>query len=218
MKLLKLGRFFAASELNNFVAGILPSIEEKIEVVNEAKNLPEHISAKPKVDIMLEKQGELLKVTPTISYGSPISARLICGQFHVVDGKVPSRDEDTERKLIDRVYRQLGLDFDKSMYYRGEKAVEFVKRLDSWHGGSLSGSGIKAFELHPPLKADLNIKSDGFNVAFESEGFGEKKKARYVDVLSTWEQGFTSTSTRRRICRDSKKLVKRAWISVNGAT
>ena len=29
MKLLKLGRFFAASELNNFVAGILPSIEEE---------------------------------------------------------------------------------------------------------------------------------------------------------------------------------------------
>ena len=70
---------------------------------------------------MLEKQGELLKVTPTISYGSPISARLLCGQFHVVDGKVPSRDEDTERKLIDRVYRQLGLDFDKSMYYRVKK-------------------------------------------------------------------------------------------------
>ena len=189
MKLLKLGRFFAASELTNFVSGILPSIEEKIEVIRESKNLPEKVSARPKVDIMLEKQGELLKVTPTIIYGSPVAARLIHGELHIIDGKVPTRCEDDERKLIDRVYRQLGLDFEKSSYYRGERAVDFVKNLNKWHAGTLSGSGLKAFSLHPPLQADLKIKDDGFNISFDSSDFTEKKKAKSTDVLSAWQAG-----------------------------
>ena len=129
MKLLKHGKYFARSELTHLVSGILPSIDKKINVERNALNLPEYVSTRPKIDILLEKQGELLKITPSIAYGSPIAARLIGEQLHVLDSKVPSRNEDEERKLIDRIYRQLGLDFDKSIFYRGEKAVEFVKNL-----------------------------------------------------------------------------------------
>ena len=189
MKLLKHGKFFARSELTHLVSGILPSIDKKITVVRNAKNLPEYVSARPKVDIMLEKQGELLKVTPTIAYGSPISARLIAGKLHVLDAKVPSRNEDEERKLIDRVYRHLALDFDKSVFYRGEKAVHFVERLNKWHGGSLSGAGLKAFEHYGALKADFNIKGEGFNLSFEISEKNKEKKAKTSDVLATWERG-----------------------------
>ena len=178
MKLLKHGKYFARSELTHLVSGILPSIDKKINVERNALNLPEYVSTRPKIDILLEKQGELLKITPSIAYGSPIAARLIGEQLHV-DSKVPSRNEDEERKLIDRIYRQLGLDFD-IIFYRGEKAVEFVKKLKIWSGGSLSGSGLAAYSFHGLLDAKFNIKDDGFNLNFEGSDGQEKKKQRHL--------------------------------------
>ena len=158
--------------------GFLRLLIKKFGVERNALNLPEYVSTRPKIDILLEKQGELLKITPSIAYGSPIAARLIGEQLHVLDSKVPSRNEDEERKFIDRIYRQLGLDFDKSIFYRGEKAVEFVKILHL-ECGSLSGSGLAAYSFHGPLDAKFNIKDDGFNLTLK-EVTRQKRKSKDI--------------------------------------
>ncbi|MFW7378725.1 MAG: SNF2-related protein [Oligoflexus sp.] len=194
-ELLQQGQVLGRQELADFVSKILPQLKASLQLDIQSKNLPRLVHHQTMdLELLLEAHGSMLKVVPSITYGSPPLARLTADGFQLLSSEAPSRDPDEERRLKDSLWRDLRLEFDRSQFYHGSDAVDFVRSLQSWPG-HISGSGVKRFQSLPALSTQCLIggatgDSLSFDLQFTStDPNGDKHAADPHAVLKAWQEG-----------------------------
>jgi len=186
------GRIFVADAVSELVTEILPSLRERIPVIIETKRLPRTVQEPPRLVLDVQKEKGALSVLPILVYGDPIIARVDSGRLKIMGGKVPLRDEVEERRLIRRLQNELELAPGRKLRLKGQEAVDFSSRLESWKG-EIRGAGHEDFYLAPAVKPRIEIGDAGLEVYFESSGesLGGSARTRSADpsqVLSAWQE------------------------------
>jgi len=102
------------------------------------------------------------------------------------------RDEAEERYLIRRLQNELELIPGRKLRLRGQEAVDFANRLESWDG-EVRGAGHEDFYLAPAVRPRIEIAEAGFDVYFESTatsvgGSVQTRKADPLQVLAAWQE------------------------------
>ncbi len=185
------GRIFSADSVSELVTEILPSLRERIPVIIETKRLPRTVEEPPRLILDVRKEKDALTVLPILVYGDPIIAQVDSGRLKITGGKVPVRDEVAERYLVRRLQNELELIPGRKLRFKGQEAVDFASRLESWHG-EIRGAGHEDFYLAPAVKPRIEITEAGFSVYFESTGesLGGSAQTRSADashVLAAWQ-------------------------------
>jgi superfamily II DNA or RNA helicase len=186
------GRIFNADAVSELVTEILPSLQDRIPVMIETKRLPRTVQERPRLVLDVKKENDALTVLPILVYGDPIIARVDSGRLKVMGGKVPLRDEIEERYLIRRLQNELELIPGRKLRLKGQQAVDFSSRLESWNG-EIRGAGHEDFYLAPVVKPRIEIGEAGLDVYFESTGesAGGSAGTRSADpsaVLAAWQE------------------------------
>ena len=189
------GRVFGADDVSELVMEILPSLRERIPVMIETKRLPRTVQEPPRLVLDVQREKDTLTVLPILVYGNPIIARVDAGRLKIMAGKVPVRDEVEERRLIRRLQNELELIPGHRLRLKGQEAVAFASRLESWDG-EIRGAGHEDFYLVPAVEPRIEIGEAGLDVYFESSGepAGGSARTRSADpsqVLAAWQEGIS---------------------------
>src|SRR5262249_19043486 len=104
-----------------------------------------------------------LSVVPSLVYGDPPEARIEGGALVHLGGRVPARDEATERELVARLRDDLNLAPDRRVDFDGDAAIRFAQKLAAF--------SAREGEPHDPFgKASLvprvHIDDRAFEVTF----------------------------------------------------
>jgi superfamily II DNA or RNA helicase len=186
------GRVFSADSVSELVTEILPSLRERIPVIIETKRLPRTVEEPPRLILDVQKEKGALTVLPILVYGDPIIARVDGGRLKIMGGKVPVRNEVEERFLIRRLQNELELIPGRKLRLKGQEAVDFASRLESWNG-EIRGAGHEDFYLAPAVTPRIEIAEAGFDVYFESTGeslggLAQVQSADPSQVLAAWQE------------------------------
>ncbi|MBW1843924.1 MAG: DEAD/DEAH box helicase [Deltaproteobacteria bacterium] len=189
------GRIFSPDGVSELVTEILPSLQKRIPVMIDTKRLPRTVQETPRLLLNVQKENDALTVLPTLVYGDPIIARVDSGRLKIMGGKVPVRDESAERHLIRRLQNELELAPGKKLRLKGQEAVDFSIRLESWNGEIL-GAGHEDFYLAPAVEPRVEVGEAGLDVYFESTGEtasgpAQTRSADPSQVLAAWQQGIS---------------------------
>lgn len=196
-EMLQQGRLFGRQELAEFVSLILPKLKAaELELKIQSRNLPSLSQDHSiELELQLEAHGNVLKVIPCISYGSPPIAKLSADGFQLFGREAPRRDPDEERRLKDQLWRDLRLEFERVQYFHGSEAVDFVRSIQSW-SGYVSGNGTAAFRCLPPIQPHCDIQAEADQIKFQLDFSTEdplnsesQLRAEPQAVLTAWQQG-----------------------------
>jgi superfamily II DNA or RNA helicase len=164
---LRRGRLFRREEVGELVGRVLPSLTGRVGIEMRARALPGLVREPPRLEVFLEKQGEALYVLPRIVYGDPPRARVEDERLVSLGGDVPIRDLEGERRIEERLPRELGLLLGKGIELVAEEAVALVAKLEA-HGTAVEGKGRDAFRLHGELLPRVTVEESDFSLAFEA--------------------------------------------------
>ncbi len=105
------GRFFGDDDLAVLVTEVIPDLEKRIPVLVDTEKLPStRRGARPRIRIEVGREGDGLRVLPTLVYGDPPVARVDAGRLvHLGGGEVPIRMEHAENEAIATLRTELGL-------------------------------------------------------------------------------------------------------------
>ncbi len=181
------GRVYRRDEIGELVGRVIPSLKERIPIEVRARSLPVAVRDVPRLSVLLEHHGETraaLYVLPRIVYGDPPLARLEGERLISFGGDVPLRDLEAERRIEERLLRELGLARGRGEELDAEDAVALVAKLEGF-GAALEGDGCEAFRLHGELLPQLTLVESDFSVVFETSG----RRADPAAVLRAFREG-----------------------------
>jgi superfamily II DNA or RNA helicase len=162
----------------------LPALAQRIDVDVRATALP-RVGAKeePRMQLEVEQDGDKLVVMPTLVYGDPPRARVDGGKTLVhLDGALPIRDEDAERRLVHRLRDELNLVPGRRVELVGREAFAMQQALGTWlRHDAKSAAAAKAV----PLDVRLTIDGDRLDVELEGGGRGASIGA----AVRAWQAG-----------------------------
>ena len=162
------GRIYRREEVAELVGQVLPSLRGRIPVEVRARELPGAVRERPRLSLRMEKQGDALYVLPGIVYGDPPRARVEGERLVAVGGgDMPLRDPDAERKLEERLPRELGLTMGRGEELPAEEAIALVEKIERL-GVGVEGKAHEAFRLHGELVPRLTLGESDFALSFEA--------------------------------------------------
>jgi superfamily II DNA or RNA helicase len=194
------GKVFDPSQLAELVTQVLPSLEKRIPIEIETRQLPSTVRAQPRIAIEVERRGDALSVLPLLVYGDPPLARVDAGRLVPLrEGPIPLRDEAIEARLEQKLGAELQLRAGIRSDFTGAAAVATAEKLRR-HAGEIRGRAHEQFFRAPPLIPELSVSDRGFALRFELESEGDiavdgARRARgavSVDaarVLRAWHSG-----------------------------
>ncbi len=214
------GRFYANDDLAILVTEVIPDLEKRIPLEIETKKLPNaRQGERPRIRIEVQRDGDGLRVLPTLVYGSPPVARIDAGRLVHLGGKeVPIRNEAAENAAVSALRTELGLRPGIATRLPAERAIEFAARLvdssleivgDAHRDFQLRGDLVPSIEIDDDrVQLDFDLARPGGSEAFASEsdlerGFegdrhpseqtgghaGALASARPDSVLRAWARG-----------------------------
>ena len=179
------GRIYRREEVGELVGQVLPSLKGRIPIEVHARELPGAVRERPRVSLRMERQGDALYVLPGIVYGDPPRARVEGERLVAVGGgDVPLRDLEAERRLEERLPRELGLSMGRGEELTAEDAVTLVEKLEGLDVG-VEGRAHEAFRLHGELLPRLILGESDFALSFETGA----RRAEPSAVLRTFREG-----------------------------
>jgi hypothetical protein len=178
------GRVYRWEELGELVGTVLPSLEKRLPLDIRTERLPSTVRERPRLSLLLKRDGDNLYVLPGIIYGDPPKARIEGERLVSLGGAVPFRDIEAERAVEERLASELGLKTGRGVELETAQAIEFVRTLRGFEG-HLEGDGREFFRSFPELNPRLSVLDSDFEVRFESGGRGADPKA----VLRAWHSG-----------------------------
>lgn len=196
------GRFFSDGDLALLVTEVLPALEGRIPIEVETKRLPTaRRGEKPRLQIGVRRDGDVLVVEPVVVYGDPPVARIEGGRLVALgSGTVPIRSERAEQTLVARLRSELGLRADGPARLAAAEAIPFAARLEQAAASGayqLRGDAHRDFALKGRLAPRLHVDDDrlaldfGFDSGVEA-GSGRRAGragAAPADVLRAWSAG-----------------------------
>jgi len=186
------GRIFSPDQAPELVAQILPELERRIPVEIRTRRLPRTRIEQPRIDVVVEREGDNLSVLPLLVYGNPATARIDADKLVPLgSGELPIRNERLEEKLRVDLRESLGLVPGHRICFPPEEAVRFSARLRAWRSGSISGKAHQAFFLAPGLVPRIESSGEDVKVLFESHA-SETDRTQRADpgaVVRAWQSG-----------------------------
>ena len=162
------GRFHGNDDLAVLVTEVIPDLEKRIPVVIETKKLPRtRQGERPRIRIEVHRDGDGLRVLPTLVYGNPPVARIDAGRLvHLGGIEVPIRNEAAENAAVSALRTELGLRPGIATRLTAERAIEFADRLA---GSSLEivGDAHHDFQLRGDLVPSIQIDDDRVQLDFD---------------------------------------------------
>jgi len=189
------GRYYATDEVAQLVTEVLPNLRKRIPVDIRTERLPETVAEHPRIRIDVDGDDQTLSALASIVYGDPPRARIDGGRLVHLQGSVPIRDAEAEKRLLRQLRRELDLVPGVRVELHAEAAVAFAGRLERFQG-RVEGEAHRQFRLAPPLVPRMRAGETGFDVVFESlagEGAGGAPapagRADPGEVLRAWRDG-----------------------------
>jgi superfamily II DNA or RNA helicase len=174
---------FPSSAYPELIGKRLPALAQRIPIDIRATGLPKVGSREqPRMAFEVEQDGDRLRVLPTLVYGDPPRARVDGGMLAYIEGTLPIRDEDAERKLIHRLRAELDLVPGRRVELLGKDAFAMQNGLASWlRTDARAANAAKAVML------DAHLTIDGSRIDVELKGGG--RTASIGAALRAWQAG-----------------------------
>jgi hypothetical protein len=181
-------RVYGPRDVSTLVTEVIPQMLKRFSVDVRTERLPKLTrSLRPSIALDVEQVGNTLSVLATLVYGR--SARVDGNQLVHLEGDVPIRDEDAERRATRRLKDLLNLVPGNRMILNGEPAAAMAERLDSWNG-EIRGRSPEGFIERRPLAARVDFDGGSLSVEFSVEG-SSQRTASAEAVLSAWQAGMS---------------------------
>ncbi|HEU4731527.1 MAG TPA: DEAD/DEAH box helicase [Kofleriaceae bacterium] len=171
------------SAFPELIGTTLPQLAQRIEIDVRATRLPT-IGAReaPRMAFEVEQDGDRLRVLPTLVYGDPPRARVDGHSLVHLEGALPIRDMDAERKLTHRLRDELNLVPGRRVELTGKEAFAMQNGLASWlRTDARAANAAKAVQLD----AELTIDGARIDVALSGGG----RTASIGAALRAWQAG-----------------------------
>ena len=172
------------SSVPELLTKTLPALAQRVELEIRARNLPQ-LGPKeiPRMAFEVEQEGDRLLVLPTLVYGDPPRARVDGNRLRHLQGSLPIRDDDGERRLVHRLRDELNLAPGRRVELHGKDAYAMHRGLASWlRLDANSANATKAVQL------DIRVAIDGPRVDIEVSGPGGRT-ASVAATLRAWQAG-----------------------------
>ncbi len=198
------GTFWGADKEKVLFGDVIPRLQKKVSIEISSLKRPQTLEIPPRVELRLEKQlvptGETaLSVLANIVYGDPAIAQLNYANLELVPvqdfrsqrvAQVIRRNVEEERRLMQRLARELDLQPGRRIEIRGAEAIAFVRKTKEW---SPVGDGAELFKVEgrslvPRLQV---VEKSGYAVSmsFVSEGSADGAEASFETVFKAWQRG-----------------------------
>ena len=178
------GRIYRREEIGELVGQVLPSLEGRAPIEVRARELPGVVRERPRLSLRVERHGDGLYVLPGIVYGDPPRARVEGEKLMALGDEVPLRDLEAERKIEERLPRDLGLSLGRGEELEAEDAVALVEKLERLDV-KVEGQAHEAFRLHGELLPRLSLADSDFALSFEAGA----RRADPAAVLRAFREG-----------------------------
>ena len=167
----------------DLIGKMLPPLAQRIQIDIRATSLPKMGAREtPRMAFDVEQDGDRLRVMPTLVYGDPPRARVDGSHLVHIEGALPIRDQDAERKLTHRLRDELNLVPGRRVEVMGKEAFSMQNGLAGWlRTDARAASSAKAV----PLDAHLSIS--GAKIDVELSGHG--RTASIGAALRAWQAG-----------------------------
>ena len=161
----------------------LPALAARIDVDVRSNNLPQMGKREqPRMSFDVVQESDRLVVFPTLVYGDPPRARVDGTTLVHIDGALPIRDHDTERRLTHRLRDELNLVPGRRVELSGREAFAMHNLLAGWfRTDAKSANATKAVML------EASISIDGSRLDVDLSGGG--RSASVVAALRAWQAG-----------------------------
>ncbi len=171
------------SAFAELIGKTLPALAARIDVDVRAKALPQlGQREQPRMSFEVEQQGDRLLVFPTLVYGDPPRARVDGSTLVHLNGALPVRDQDAERRLVHRLRDELNLVPGRRVELQGREAFSMHNALAAWfRTDARAANATKAV----PLEASIRIDGSSFDVTLGAGG----KSANIGAALRAWQSG-----------------------------
>ncbi|MGE3766482.1 MAG: SNF2-related protein, partial [Kofleriaceae bacterium] len=171
------------SAFAELIGKTLPALAARIDVDVRAKALPQlGQREQPRMSFEVEQQGDRLLVFPTLVYGDPPRARVDGSTLVHLNGALPVRDQDAERRLVHRLRDELNLVPGRRVELQGREAFSMHNALAAWfRTDARAANATKAVTL----EASIRIDGSSFDVTLGAGG----KSANIGAALRAWQSG-----------------------------
>jgi hypothetical protein len=121
------------SAFSELVSKTLPALAARFDVEVRTTMLPKMGNLEqPRMSFDVEQDGDRLLVFPTLVYGDPPRARIDSGTLVHINGPLPLRDHDAERRLTHRLRDELNLVPGRRVELAGREAFLMHNQLAGW--------------------------------------------------------------------------------------
>ena len=174
----------ARSAFPELMARTIPALAARIDVDIRAQNLPKIGNREqPRMAFEVEQDGDRLLVMPTLVYGDPPRARIDGSTLVHLQGTLPMRDQDAERRLTHRLRDELNLVPGRRVELAGRDAFTMHNALAGW-----LRSDARAASVGRALVLDARIAIDGSSFDVELTG-SNGRTASPIAALRAWQAG-----------------------------
>ena len=182
-------RSYGPREVSALVTEVVPGLMKRLRVDIQTARLPKLTrSLRPSIALDVEQVGNTLSVLATLVYG--VNARVDNNQLVHLEGDVPIRDEEAEKRAVRRLKEQLDLTPGSRMIVGGEPAAALAQKLDHWTG-EIRGRAPQGFIERRNLEARVGFDGGGLSLEFEIEGSGARRHASAQAVFAAWQSGLS---------------------------
>lgn len=183
------GRSFSPEQKADLFTRIVPDLKERIPLEMKTRQQPKLSNAQPRIELVVEREGDFLTVLPLLVYGKPAVARVDAGHLVLLGNELPARDEDAEARLARRLKDDLELVPGLKERVTGIEAIALSTQIRGWRG-TVEGRAHEQFYQAQALVPRLEMDGDAFELWFDSpnEG-GAPSKAESGAVVKAWRQG-----------------------------
>src|SRR5688572_29939473 len=180
-------RSYGPREVSALVTEVLPSLMKRVPVEVRTERLPKLTrSLRPSIALDVEQVGNTLSVLATLVYGN--NARIDGSHLVHLEGDVPIRDEEGEKRVVRRLREQLELTPGNRIIVNGAPAAALAERLDHW-SGEIRGRAPVGFIEKQGLEARVGFDGGALSIEFEVKGAGPPRHASAEAVFAAWQGG-----------------------------
>ncbi len=166
------------------IAKTIPALAQRIEVNVRAHSLPKlGTREEPRMTFEVEQEGDRLLVFPTLVYGDPPRARIDGKRLVHLQGSMPLRDEDAERRLTHRLRDELNLVPGRRVEVAGREAFAMQTGLAGW-----LRQDARSVNSERAVTLEATIRIDGAKLDVELGAPGGRT-ASIGAALRAWQAG-----------------------------
>ncbi len=172
------------SAFPELIGKTLPQLAQRIQLDIRSRKLPQLGNREqPRMAFDVTQDGDRLIVFPTLVYGDPPRARVDGSKLAHIEGPLPVRDEDAERKLIHRLRDELNLAPGRRVELTGREAFLMQTGLANW-----LRTDAKAAHAAKAIDLDARLSIDGAKLDVELTA-RDGRGASVGAALRAWQAG-----------------------------